>query len=266
MFVTSTTSLVLSTIFLSASTIAAPTRTQCHCTIVSHAPLPAKYTPSNAHWTPSDPSPSPSTPDICYNLGAELEDFQDTKPELYESYIGQSRSSKNDDHLPIATTITLDLPARNGIQKNLHRRDYEPRPTSRPHQRIICRSEPEPFSTYQSTFVNLWALQLIIAVAILACVAEGVHLGMRWMNRRNKDCDVEDVSEKSSLRLLGTERHLLAIPTPNPVTDAVFSPGAEKKLRAYDSTRYFITQSSSGKREFIAYEEDDDDEAYRPVM
>ena len=76
----------------------------------------------------------------------------------------------------------------------------------------------------------------------------------------------ELVSEKSSLRLTGAERRLLAIPTGPQETDSVFSPGAEKKLRAYETTRYFVTQASSGRREFIAYDDDSDDEANRPVM
>ncbi|KAI4945419.1 hypothetical protein J4E86_009306 [Alternaria arbusti] len=76
----------------------------------------------------------------------------------------------------------------------------------------------------------------------------------------------EPVSEKSSLRLTGAERRLLAIPTGPQEADSVFSPGAEKKLRAYETTRYFVTQASSGRREFIAYDDDSDDEANRPVM
>ena len=84
------------------------------------------------------------------------------------------------------------------------------------------------------------------------------------MNQRNEDRDAES-SKKSGLRLPGAEKRLLAIPSPNTETYAVFSPGAEKKLRAYESTRYYVAQSSSGKREFIAYE-DDDDEMSRPVM
>lgn len=73
-------------------------------------------------------------------------------------------------------------------------------------------------------------------------------------------------SEKSRLRLPGGERRLLAIPATDISADVMFSPGAEKKLRAYEATRYFVTQASSGRREFIAYDDEDDDEANRPVM
>jgi hypothetical protein len=78
----------------------------------------------------------------------------------------------------------------------------------------------------------------------------------------------EPICEKSSLRLTGAEKRLLAIPTDVQQASSLFSPGAEKKLRAYETTRYFVTQASSGRREFIAYDDDDDsdDEANRPVM
>lgn len=86
------------------------------------------------------------------------------------------------------------------------------------------------------------------------------------MSRMKNNSCPEPVSEKSSLRLTGAERRLLAIPTGPQEADSVFSPGAEKKLRAYETTRYFVTQASSGRREFIAYDDDSDDEANRPVM
>ncbi|KAJ4374277.1 hypothetical protein N0V83_003018 [Neocucurbitaria cava] len=272
MSVTSKTSLILSILFFSTSITAAPTRTHCRCTIVSDGPSPAIYTPSSAHWTPSEPSPSPPTTDICFNLGAELENFQDTEPDLYDFYIEQFKSTTSNEDSPTAITTSLNFAARHRLrastQKSHH--DSEPRPTSRPQQRIVCHSEPEAFtSEYQSNFVNLWALQIIIAVSIFACLAEGIHIGLRWMHQRNQNhqaAAAELSSQSSSLRLAGAEKRLLAIPTSGTQSDQLFSPGADKKLRAYASTRYFVTQSSSGKREFIAYEEDDDDEANRPVM
>ncbi|KAH7402729.1 hypothetical protein BKA66DRAFT_7528 [Pyrenochaeta sp. MPI-SDFR-AT-0127] len=261
MLVSSSSLLVISTLF-STTTLAAPTRTHCRCSIVSDAP-PAVYTPSSAHWTPSDPIPSPLVADICSNLGPELENFEHAHFDLYSSYLGHpSSASASNAKRPTSKSVLLQVPVRQGSQGN-HDQENEPRPTARPHERIVCRSEPDPFSAYQSSFVNLWALQIIIAVAILACVAEGVHLGMRWMNRQIQETEE---SEKSALRLLGAEKRLLAIPASSIHVDAVSSPGAEKKLKAYESVRYFVTQSSSGRREFIAYEEEDDDEANRPVM
>jgi hypothetical protein len=57
----------------------------------------------------------------------------------------------------------------------------------------------------------------------------------------------------------------LAIPAAH-VCESLFSPGADKKKRAYESTRYFVKQGAGGKREFIAYDDEDDDEVNRPVM
>lgn len=282
MLFTSPSLLVVSTTLFTAA-LAAPARTHCRCTIVSNAPSPAIYTPSVAHWTPSDPIASPVVADLCSNLGPELENFQHTQPDLYASYIRHSTpASGTEQQRPLSTTVLLEV----AVRKGNHDHQNEPRPTSRPHESILCQSVPDPLSAYQSSFANLWALQIIIAVAILACVAEGVHIGMRWyvalpashnsglsfamtkllmycrMDRRMQEAEE---SKKSSLRLLGAEKRLLAIPASSLHVDAVSSPGAEKKLKAYESARFFVTQSSSGKREFTAYDEDDD-EANRPVM
>jgi hypothetical protein len=71
----------------------------------------------------------------------------------------------------------------------------------------------------------------------------------------------------NSLRLSGAEKRLLAIPESYSYNqDAMFSPGADKKMRAYETTRYFVSQGKSGRREFIAYDDDSDDEVNRPVL
>ena len=82
----------------------------------------------------------------------------------------------------------------------------------------------------------------------------------------NKNTPEPTCQKHSRLRLSGAEKRLLAIPTGPQQADLVCSTGAEKKLRAYETTRYFVTQASSGRREFIAYDDDSDDEANRPVM
>lgn len=133
------------------------------------------------------------------------------------------------------------------------------------HERIVCYSEPEAFSAYSDSCVTLWALQIIVAITILACVAEGIHLGMRWFSGSSA-ASVEDDSSEKALRLPGAERLLLAIPAQVSEKEDVFSPGADKKMKAYQATRYFVVKSSSGRREFIAYDSEDDDEANRPVM
>ncbi|KAF1947313.1 hypothetical protein EJ02DRAFT_139939 [Clathrospora elynae] len=257
---------IFASLLLSTTTQAAPTRTHCRCNIVADdTPALATYTPLTAHWSPSNPSPSSSAAnDICASLGPELEKFQHTKPDLYESYIRKSQlGSPSDEEIPIPTTVLLDFAGRKGDG------DQESKNAPRPHQKIICYSELDTFSAYQSSFLGLWALQIVIVVSILACLAEGVHLGMRWMAQREKKQQTQKYqqqpSERSRLRLAGAEQRLLAIP-PAYLNDSIFSPGAEKKIRAYESTRYFLKQSPSGHREFIAYEDEDDDEADRPVM
>ncbi|KAF2132143.1 hypothetical protein P153DRAFT_185068 [Dothidotthia symphoricarpi CBS 119687] len=267
MLLISPASLFISTFFLSTASIAAPTRAHCRCTIVSDTAPLSQHTPSSAHWTPSEPLPSPSVPDVCGNLGLELESFRHSQPSLFDSYIypnGHSKPSPaSDAQQPISTTVLLDLAARYGFQNTHLEDEQEPRPTSRPHERIVCHSEPEPFSAYQDSFVTLWALHVIVALAIFACAAEGVHLGMRWMNRRN-DANHNHISEKpkSRLRLTGAEKLLCAFP-PSVYPNSMFSPGVEKKTQAYLD---FVVKAPCEKREFIAYDDEEDDEANWPVM
>ncbi|KAF3040318.1 hypothetical protein E8E12_008127 [Didymella heteroderae] len=247
------------------STLAAPTRTQqrshCRCVLVSDAFNPLE-TPSAAHWTPAnwkptDPTPSASpyhqqSPDKCATLGPELDNFRHARPDLYESYVRDKiHPTTQDEEKPLPTEVLMSK---------------EPRPTSRPHERIVCYSEPEAFSAYSDSCLTLWALQIIVAFSILACVAEGIHLGMRWFSGSSAASEEDDSSSEKALRLPGAERLLLAIPAQVNEKDAVFSPGADKKTKAYEATRYFVVKSSSGRREFIAYDSEDDDEANRPVM
>ncbi|KZM19818.1 uncharacterized protein EKO05_0004412 [Ascochyta rabiei] len=266
-----TTSL-LTTFLLTTAALAAPTRTQspthCRCLLVSDALHPLE-TPSAAHWTPAnwkptDPTPSASpyhqTPDQCENLGPELENFRHAKPDLYESYVRDKISTTSyptthsDTEMPLSTQVLMNRVSR---------------PTSHANERIVCYAEPETFSAYNDSCLTLWALQIIVAATILACVAEAIHLGMRWFfgtASSSPDCEESHMSSQKALRLPGAERLLLAIPTRASEKDDIFSPGADKKTKAYEATRYFVVKSSSGRREFIAYDSEDDDEANRPVM
>ncbi|KAH6620126.1 hypothetical protein C7974DRAFT_226736 [Boeremia exigua] len=262
-----TTTLFTAFLF-STTSLAAPTRTQarshCRCILASDAPNPLE-TPSAAHWTPAnwkptEPAPSASPQqqqsiDRCTDLGPELENFRHTNPDLYDSYLREKLASNtvysDDEEKPLPTEVLMNK---------------EPRPTSRPNERIVCYSEPETFSAYNGSCLTLWALQLIVAITILACVGEGIHLGMRWVSGRSTSSAEEEVPAEKALRLHGAERLLLAIPAQMGGNDDIFSPGAEKKLRAYEAPRYFVVKSSSGRREFVAYDSEDDDEANRPVM
>jgi hypothetical protein len=163
---------------LLSTTYAAPTRTHCRCSIVSDAPLSATYTPSSAHWSPASPSSSQvATADICASLGPELERIQHTKPELYDSYIKSRPATIEDEQRPLPTSVLMDFSNRKGSNEES---DKEPQSTSQLQQRTVCSSEPELLSNFQSSVVNLWVLQILVAILILVCVAEGVHFGKRW--------------------------------------------------------------------------------------
>lgn len=259
------TTTLLTTFLLSTASLAAPTRTQshshCRCVLVSDSFNPLQ-TPSAAHWTPAswkatEPSPSASVHqqqsiDKCASLGPELESFRQAQPDLYASYIQDKISTDiYDEEKPLPTEVLMSK---------------QPKPTSQTNERIVCYSEPETFSAYNSSCLTLWALQIIVAVTILACVAEGIHLIMRWFSTSCTESEENEVSSEKALHLPGAERLLLAIPAPLGEKDDISSPGADKKLRAYEATRYFVVKSPNGRREFIAYDSDDDDEANRPVM
>jgi hypothetical protein len=260
------TTTFLTTFLLSTTAIAAPTRTQtrthCRCVLVLdpvETPSAAHWTP--AHWNPTDPTPSASPyhqiADKCTNLGPELENFRHAKPDLYESYVRDKVSSKtpyptdDEEQKPLPTEVLMSS---------------EPRPTSRPNERIVCYSEHETFSAYNDSCLTLWALQIIVAITILACIAEGIQMGLQWFTGSSASSDNDESKSEKALRLPGGERLLLAVPATGLNEDDMFSPGAEKKTRAYEATRYFVVKSSSGRREFIAYDSEDDDEANRPVM
>ncbi|KNG47335.1 hypothetical protein DDE82_000887 [Stemphylium lycopersici] len=275
---------LLTIILFSTTTLAAPTRTHCRCQIVSNTvPTPAIYTPAAAHWTPVNPSPANASPspnafvpapvalDVCTSLGSELERFRHTEPELYDLYMhGSGNSDAAVAQKPIPTSVLLNRKETAHAQSSEQQsRALSPENGSR----IVCFSEQqttERFSAeFQSSFLGLWALQIIVVVTVLACVAEGVHLGKNWFQyykEVNTSASPSSPGSNNSLRLSGAEKRLLAIPTDPQVADAVCSPGAEKKLKAYEATRYFVTQGKSGRREFIAYEDDSDDEVNRPVM
>lgn len=97
-----------------------------------------------------------------------------------------------------------------------------------------------------------------MGLAVLACAAECVTLVLRCMSRTSQ----EHIPEKPALRLSGEEKRLMAVPS----IDVIFSPGGDKKMRAYRSGDW-TPRSATGKKEFEAYVvEEDDDELSRPVM
>jgi hypothetical protein len=246
----SATSLFATTLLLSTTTSAAPTRTHCRCSVVADAAPPAIFTPSAAHWTPAELLPSTSAPpDLCSDLGPQLEHFQRTAPDLYASYLEKSDASSS------KSNVLVNFAARNELQAR--RADAsEPRPTSRPHQRIVCHSESDPFTAYQSSFLTLWILQIVVAIAILACIVEGVHLCMRWYGAPDNS------TQHGVMRFPGRQNLLLEVSG----STAGVAVRDEKRDSRQPATPMLIVQAPNGDRVCITYEEDDDDESNRPVM
>jgi hypothetical protein len=255
MLVPSAASLFATTFFFSTAAVAAPTRTHCRCTIVTDAAPAAIVTPSVAHWTPTESSSNPLAGDVCSNLGPELENFQHTKPDLYASYVSRPEgfSANGDLQRPLTGDMFVKFAAADGLRSR-GGSNNEPRPTARPHQRIVCRSEADPFTAYQGSFVTLWALQMVVAIAILACIAEGVHLSLRWYG-------TTDSASHSMMRLPGSRNLVLRFSSSGiEVRDAEKEDGTEQE------TPMLVVQAPNGDRVRITYEEDDDDEMNRPVM
>ncbi|KAH4208134.1 hypothetical protein HBI25_009890 [Parastagonospora nodorum] len=237
MLVASAASLFATTILLS-TTSAAPTRTHCRCTVVADT-ANVISSPSTAHWTPAQPSPSPIFSDICSNLGPELENFQHSEPDLYAAYLSRTEGpSSTNDH----QRVFLSPARENGLLAR--KESSEPRPSSRPRQRIVCRSEPDPATEYQPSFVTLWVLQVIVVISIMACVAEGIHLSLRWYG----------TPDSAMVPFFGSEKLLIE------VLDS------EKNTQTMVTTPMLIVQAPNGDRVCVTYDEDEDDEMNRPVM
>ncbi|KAF2703934.1 hypothetical protein K504DRAFT_538405 [Pleomassaria siparia CBS 279.74] len=254
----------------------APTRTNCRCTILD--------TSTSKSWTSSIPasnsglSPSASEYNVCANLGPQLENFRHSQPDLYQSYIqraslenSQPTPTPTADQLqqPLTTTVLLRLAAQNGFESLGV--VLPSAPTERPTEIIVCHPEPETFTIYQDSKTTLFALNVIVAMVILACVAESIILVSDWLQRRKSTTTpTHHHHHHNTLRLTGAER-LLRAPTRADL-ECIFSPGAEKKMRAYEAPGWVERTTPSEKPEFFtAYlvtieEEDDDDEMNRPVM
>ncbi|ORY05283.1 hypothetical protein BCR34DRAFT_47168 [Clohesyomyces aquaticus] len=215
---------------------AAPTRTHCRCVVVD----------ANKPWSSSTSLRDTSRRfDACANMGPEIEYFRHSEPDIYESYFKHivneelTATPTEDDLQPLSTTVLMELADKSGFDQD--GAALPSAPTERPRQRIICRSEPEFISEYHDSEITLFALTVIVVLAILACVAECINCFISWEQREFR---------RSPVRLTGEE----------------------KKLRAYESSpeRSRERRYTSPERPCIAYatrvEEEDDDEINRPVM
>ncbi|KAK7178190.1 hypothetical protein PSPO01_15756 [Paraphaeosphaeria sporulosa] len=218
---------VLASSLLTATT-ALPSRTHCRCTITSIDAFPSP--PSTYRDSLENPDtlvPTTATPpDLCVVLGPPLENLRLSNPALYESYISkmdrQEADAATSAQKPLSTTVLLRLAAQQGFQ---HLGVVLPGAPARERAqaRIECRTEMGEGAEYQVSWVTLVVLQLVVALVVVACVAEGVIFGLRWMSGR-----------PTILRLSGEERLLLAIPATE--RDNMLNPGIEKNIRAYASS------------------------------
>ncbi|KAF2643154.1 hypothetical protein P280DRAFT_477987 [Massarina eburnea CBS 473.64] len=268
-----------------STTSALPSRSHCRCTIVDASKPygfasgnPEKISPpSHSSYRSVNTFPSRPRHDACLTLGPELENFKHTNPKAYSDFLAHSastevwvdpksasptetESSLTTEETPISTTVLLHMAARKGLQ------DLgvvlPSMPTGRPHQRIVCRPEHvQSFKSYQDSAYMLLALQVIVAFAFLAAVVEGATLMVQWFRfGSNNTFEVtQPLPVRPALRLSGDEKLLRAFPA----TESVFSPGVDKKFRAYRSATW--SPSSHSKKVFEAWV-DEDDEANRPVM
>lgn len=172
-----TTSLLplLSLASLLLPAFSAPTRTLCRCTIVD----------TSKPWTSSIPASTSNTYDssICATLGPHLENFRHSQPDQYHTYlrnaaVEQATPTTDDDLEPLSTTVLLRLAAQNGFE-NLGV-VLPSAPTERPREIIVCHPEPETFSAYKDSRTTLFALNVIVAMVVLACIAEVIILASDW--------------------------------------------------------------------------------------
>ncbi|KAF9735042.1 hypothetical protein PMIN06_000815 [Paraphaeosphaeria minitans] len=259
----------LASALLLSTAAALPSRTHCRCTITPADAAPSP--PSTYHDSLENPdtlvASTPTPPDLCLALGPSLENLRTANPALYASYISktdaQQLAAATTAHTPLSTTILLRLAAQQGFQ-NLGV-VLPGAPPQDGGERIACRAETETggeeaWSAYQVSWVTLVVLQVVVILVVVACVAEGVMFGMRWMASRTPPAlitlPLTIPGRPARLRLSGEERRLFAIPVSDDFDTR--SPGVEKKLRVYASL--------SWQAQRYAYIEDEDDEFNRPVM
>jgi hypothetical protein len=126
-----------------------------------------------------------------------------TDPALYASYMSKTDTQAADGTLaetPIPTTVLLRMGATQGLgdlgvlssaglraeaQANLENEAGDEEGEGRQRVRIECGAEvvtgsEERWTVYEVSWVTLVVLQVVVALVVVACVAEGVMLGMKW--------------------------------------------------------------------------------------
>lgn len=263
-----------------------PSRTHCACTLVD-----TTTTRFNPESLPASEYTEKTPPDACARLGPALESLHAAHPDLYAEFLAHTPSAPGrptpaaGEARPLSTTLLLQLSAHRELAglgvvlPSIHSAGpnaAQPQGTAPP--RIVCKTQIHRFPSVHDSLITLVVLKVLVALAVLAFVAECVTLALRWyvpraggaadrpqlhvLTRGWRRSSFEHVPEKSALRLSGEERRLLAVP----VAEGLFSPGVDKKQRLYRSGDW-TPRLGSGKKEFAAYVvEEDDDELSRPVM
>jgi hypothetical protein len=159
--------LILATLYIPSAAV--PTRSRCHCTILS-----AQDSIASSSLLLS----GSRIPDRCANLGSSLEYFRHTAPEIYDKYFPPSASPTTEDPRPLSTAVLLKIAAKHGhVEYTAHASNPE---AQRPGERIVCRSEPEAWTEFHGSRSTLFSLQVIVAMAFIACIAECLSLSYDW--------------------------------------------------------------------------------------
>ncbi|KAF2738358.1 hypothetical protein EJ04DRAFT_50770 [Polyplosphaeria fusca] len=184
-------------LLLSSPISAAPTRTRCRC-VVLDADSPSPQPPSSQTSLPQA--------DICTNLGPQLEHFRFADPELYRAVMDAhsepaSITPTEHDLRPLPTDVLSKLAERDAM--------YGEAVGGAPAQRIVCQSVPEGVEgAYSASQSTLLLLQIIVAVAILGCVAEGISALTNWFEPK---VAVASAAPEPSVQLSGDEKRLYAL-------------------------------------------------------
>ncbi|KAF2270838.1 hypothetical protein CC78DRAFT_573195 [Lojkania enalia] len=224
---------------ISAPVTAAPARTLCRCNIADAIAASSLHPPALE---------TSGRLDVCSKLGSELENLRRMEPELYQAYIKkqlvehQPNSTPTEDDMRAQTTGVMMKLAANGLGSSVEKVVRAPTGrTGERRERIICHSEPEVYPAYDDSQMTLLVLQVIVALTILACIAEGITHLTDWFEHRGH--------RRRYIRLSGAERRLRIQSAPG-----VLSSFGEKPQ---SDIPYLIR---------VGYEAKDDGEMNRPVL
>ncbi|KAF2196606.1 hypothetical protein GQ43DRAFT_476174 [Delitschia confertaspora ATCC 74209] len=243
---------------LISSTIAAPTRSRSHCRCMlaeSEKPWASSLT---LHNTPAVQN------DYCSSLGPEVEKWESIDPDLYRSFfdvdekpisLPKASATGTSDERPLSTTVLMAMGkvvgskgagnSKNNIVGEHNNGKLLPSaPTQRP--KIICRTVVDEVNDDSNSSTTLFVIGIIIIMAILALMAEGLNLLLNCIWKPTQHRRIH------SIRLTGEEKTLLAYSMSQERLDRLGS--VSEKVPDYACTAYLVEP------------EDEQDEERRPVL